>query len=312
VTALRAGRIGFIERRHPPGYEGAVADVLVPLLRQRGAQVDVVHAEEGVHRLDGTFPWSLVVLKSGSAAALHLAAAAEARGIACVNPSEASRITQDKLASAAVLRRAGLPLPACYLAWLGPSHSEADATGPLHRETDLPAIQALDGRTPCRNVAPSTSTLIDLAPRGWVVKAARGSRGEGLWMAAPGELPNLAPTLPDGAYLLMERVPHQGDDLKVFVAGDWMAAINRPFPATTLSAKRGHPVVLPDPAAAAAREAGRLLGLRCYGCDFVSGPHGWTLVDVNAFPGYKGAAEAPEALAAEILQAAAQVSRIAS
>jgi hypothetical protein len=47
--------------------------------------------------------------------------------------------------------------------------------------------------------------------------------------------------------------------------------------------------------------------LACYGCDFVRGPAGWTLVDVNAFPGYKGAVGAAAALAAEVARAGAAV-----
>lgn len=290
--------VAFLERRHPPGYEGAVAGLLVPHLRAAGARVDIVHAEEGAHRLDAPFPWSLVVLKSGSAAALHLAAAAEAWGVPCVNTSEATRLAQDKLAGAATLRGAGLPVPASYLAWLGPGRpTEGQRGAPLLAGGDAPAAPA----------APSDAPVVrleDLAAGTWVVKAARGSRGEGLWRAGPGELPALAETLPAGPYLLMEHVPHQGDDLKVYVAGDWTAAIARPFPATTLGAKRGRPAALPAEAADATRAAGRQLGLTCYGCDFIRGPSGWVLVDVNAFPGYKGADGAPLALAAEIGRAA--------
>ena len=74
---LHGAYIVLIERRHPPGYQGALVDRLVPLLREEGARVDLVHTEHGLHRLDAPPPWDLVVLKSGSSAALHLAAAAE-------------------------------------------------------------------------------------------------------------------------------------------------------------------------------------------------------------------------------------------
>jgi ribosomal protein S6--L-glutamate ligase len=277
---LRGARIGLMERRHPPGYRGALVERLVPLLLEAGARVDLVHAEHGLHRLDAPPPWDLVVLKSGSAAALHLAAAAESWGIPSVNGSEATRLAQDKLAGATVLQRAGLPIAPAHLAWLSPAQ---DRRGGL----ELDAI----------------------ADRPLVIKSARGSRGTGLWMVEAGELRRLAARLPQGPYLLMEKVPHAGDDLKVYVAGGWMAAIERPFPAESLSAKLGRPARVPDEVAAATREAGRLLGLTCFGCDFVDGPGGWTLVDVNAFPGYKGAQGAPEALVAEISRAAEEARR---
>ena len=275
TAALRGLRVGFLERPHPPGYTGGLTERLVPLLACAGAQVEVVQAELGVHRLDSRPAWDMVVLKSGSAAALHLAAAAEAWGIPSINGAEPTRLAQDKLASAAILQAAGLPIAPGYLIWLGPGVPDL-----------AQRLAPLDGGA-------------------WVVKAARGSQGVGLWSVPPGGLLVLAATLPAGPYLLMQHVPHAGDDLKVFVAGSWLSAIERPFPATTLAAKSGRPAALPDEVAAVVREAGRQLGLTCYGCDFVRGPSGWVLVDVNAFPGYKGAAEAAPALAAEISRFAA-------
>lgn len=291
--ALSGLLVGLIERRHPPGYRGAVVERLMPLLRREGARVDRVCAEEGLHRLDVAPPWDLVVLKSGSAAALHLAAAAEGWGVPSVNGSEATRVAQDRLASAAILRRAGLPVAPAYLAWLGPARSATIAD----RSTE-------DGRR-----AVFAEQLGALAGRPLIVKAARGSRGAGLWSAQAGEIVELAAGIPEGPYLVMERIPHSGDDLKVYVAGEWMAAVERPFPAKSLSDKLGRPARIPREVAATTREAGRLLDLTCYGCDFVLGPGGWILVDVNAFPGYKGAAEAPAALATEISRAALETRR---
>ncbi|HYN88676.1 MAG TPA: hypothetical protein VER55_09105, partial [Ardenticatenaceae bacterium] len=211
---LNQVRIGFLERRHPPGHRGALVDQLVPLLREQGARLDVVHSEEGLHRLNERPAWDVVVLKSGSAAALHLAAAAESWGIPCVNSSEATRLAQDKLANAAILQQAGLPIAPGRMVWLDPdgSHSTVRA-----------ALDALAGRK-------------------LIVKAARGSRGAGLWVAEPGELPDLAARIPAGPYLLMDYVAHSGDDLKVFVAGPWQAAIERPFPARSYEDKLGRPV----------------------------------------------------------------------
>jgi ribosomal protein S6--L-glutamate ligase len=275
------------------------------LLQKRGAQIELVHAEKNLHRLDTAPPWNLVVLKSGSAAALHLAAAAEAWGIPSVNRSEATRLAQDKLASAAILQRAGLPIAPVHLAWLGSGIVRSKVSA--RRSMD-------DGDSPVLTCnAPEGPQLLmrqlgELPDCPLIVKAARGSRGTDLWSVEPGELPALAlaATLPEGPYLLMQRVPHAGDDLKVFVAGKWITATERPFPAARYADKLGRPALLPSSVAEAAREAGRLLGLDCFGCDFVKGPDGWALVDVNAFPGYKGAVGAPEALAAEISHLASE------
>jgi len=166
------------------------------------------------------------------------------------------------------LQDAGLPVARSWAAWLDP--------------------------------ASQGSTALD--ERRLVVKAVRGSQGSGIWPVDAGGLGELRTRLPAGPYLVMEQVEHHGDDLKVYAAGDWLTAIKRPFPARTLTAKLGHPAALPSEVAEATRRAGALLGLTCFGADFVRGADGWALVDVNAFPGYKGAAGAPEALVAEIVR----------
>jgi ribosomal protein S6--L-glutamate ligase len=234
-----------------------------------GADVRVVHAELGEHRLDVPPPWDMVVLKSGSAAALHVAAAAQAWGVPSVNSTASTRMAQDKLVVALLLQDAGLPVARSWATWLDPHTS------------DLP-------------------TALDQRPL--VVKAVRGSQGTGIWPVDAGGLPELRSRLPSGPYLVMDRVDHRGDDLKVYAAGDWLTAIRRPFPARTLAAKLGSPAELPPEVAEATRRAGALLGLTCFGVDFVAGPDGWVMVDVNAFPGYKGASGAVEALTAEIVR----------
>ena len=301
TSALRRLRIGFIERLHPPGHRGSVTYHLLPLLRECGARVELVHAEQGLHRLDAPPPWDLVVLKSGSAAALHVATAAEAWGVPSVNRSEATRLAQDRLASAVLLRRAGLPVARARLAWLG-STSVRRETATLRPVLAGAASGA--GHEAYEDPTSISKQLEALTEQPLIVKAARGSCGVGLWAARVGELPALAERVPEGPYLLMDWVSHAGDDLKIFVAGEWMAAIERPFPAATYEDKLGHPARLPDDVAEAPREAGRILGLTCFGCDFVRGPDGWTLIDVNAFPGYKGADGAAEALVAEIRRVA--------
>ena len=262
---LRDVRIALLERPRSSRGLGYLSGPIARLLEGLGARVDVVHPERRPHRLDAPLPWHLAILKSGSSGALHLAAAAEAWGIPCVNPAEATRLAQDKVASAVVLSNAGLPFPGCRAMWLG-------------------------------------SAVPDTAPFGdeVVLKAQRGSLGMAVWKAKRGQLPDLVRSLPKGPYLLMDWIPHWGEDLKVYAAGRWMAGIRRPFPARTLEEKRGRSVPVPGEAAAVARETGRLLGLRFFGCDFVEGPEGWVLVDVNAFPGYKGASGAAEAIVHEI------------
>lgn len=276
MGALAGTVVGLLERRHPDA-RGSLLLELVPALRRHDAHVRLVHPDEGAHRLDPPSPWDVSLLKSGSPAALHLAAGAAAHGTPCLNDPEATRLAQDRLASTAVLAAAGLPVPRSRMAWIGSG--------------ETPPTEALDGRTPV------------------LVKAMRGSQGRGLWQAEAGGLAALRTSLPPGPYLVMERVEARGDDLKVFVAGAWMRAIHRPFPALTLAQKRGRPASIPEDVADAARRAGAALGLTCYGCDFVRAADGWWLVDVNAFPGYKGATGAAGAIVGELERIVTEVAR---
>jgi hypothetical protein len=247
VTAgtLRGLRLGFLCLRHPPGYRGSLFERLVPRLTAAGVLVERVHAGHGSYRLDEPPPWDLVVLQSESAAALHLAAAAEAWGIPSVNGSEATRLARDRLASAAILRRAGLPVPPAFLAWLGQTGLVAgDGGWTFHARVKL------DGDR--------VRAKLEEGPL--IVKSARGFQGSGLWIAEAGKLRELEARLPEGPYLVMEKVPHEGEDLKVYVAGRWMAAIECPFPAESLRDKLGRPATIPDDASEASREAGRSWG----------------------------------------------------
>lgn len=262
--SLRDVRVAVLDRPHPPGHRGALVADLVPCLRRRGAHVRVVHAERGLHRLDRAPDWDLTVLKSGSVAALHLAGAARAWGVPAVNDVEATRLARDKLAVALLLERSGLPVPPSRAWWHDPETA----------------------------VAPE---------RPVVVKAVHGSQGRGVWRVPAG-----APwpaDLPAGPCLVMADAGQTGDDLKVYLAGEWIAGVERTWPAATLAAKRGRPAVVPPEVERSSREVADRLGLRCLGCDWVRGD-GWVLVDVNAFPGYKGA-DGAAALAAEIARGSA-------
>ena len=53
------------------------------------------------------------------------------------------------------------------------------------------------------------------------------------------------------------------------------------------------------------RRCGRLFGLELYGVDLVKTPKGFSVIEVNCFPGYKGVPQGGERLAQFILQRAA-------
>jgi ribosomal protein S6--L-glutamate ligase len=274
TPSLAHRRVALVERPESLRTDGSLAPPLLAELEALGATVEPVDARKA-YRLDALPTWDVLVLKSGERAALHLAAAAEAAGVLCVNGAEATRRAQDRVASMAVLRDAGLPVPRHVSLELGEDHRPRG-------DSDLGVDRV-------------------------VVKSVHGTQGKTVWAVDAADLDALWRTLAPGPYLVMEHAGQTGDDLKVFAAGQWLAAIHRPFPAPTYEDKLGRPAAIEPDVAALVRACGEALELTCYGVDLVPGRSGWAIVDVNPFPGYKGAPDAPRAVAAAIAEAARAV-----
>jgi ribosomal protein S6--L-glutamate ligase len=274
-------RIAFFVR--PTVGEGRVAPQVsattaqtIELLRQRGARVDVVVPEAELWDLGRLRPeHDLYVLKSKTPLSLSLAAALEAAGARTVNRVAASGLAKDKLLHSALLARAGVPVPRAWACACGP------ALGRL--------LGGLNG-----------ARLLAKPPGG---SMARGIRR----LAAASELagedgPALIAAMagrggPPRPLLLQEEVPSDGLDLKLYVVGDWVAAIRRPFPARTEAEKRGRPAEVPSAIRRAALACGGALGLDLYGVDVLTSEAGFRVVDVNAFPSYRGIADGPRRVA---------------
>ena len=267
MSALRGITVGLVEHAEAL-TRPSLAHELVAALRRRGARLRIVVDHEPM-RLDTSPAWDVTLLKSGSQAALHLAAAAEGFGICSLNGAEATRLARDRLATTAALARAGLPLPPAWLV-------------------------ALNGSRPPAGQLPARQGEV-------LLRAASPRRGAELWRTTWDALPStLTPSLPSGAYVATDLLTPERGQLTVFVVGRWVRGIRRPFPARTLDEKRGRPAIVPAEVRQVTRRVGTLLGLRCYGCDFVATADGWRLLDVDAFPGYKDAQGAAEAIAAEL------------
>jgi ribosomal protein S6--L-glutamate ligase len=240
---------------------------IIARLREQGLWVDSIVPESGPLDLAEVRPrHDLYVLKSETPLALSLAGALAAAGARVVNTFRASNLTRDKVAATAVLAAAGVPVPPSWTTGQPAMLRPLLAEGPL-----------------------------------WL-KPQRGTRGTGIRRATdPLDLDEQAPpTDPHGLPLPLfaqREVPTSGRDLKVFAAGETLWAISRPFPARSLQEKIGTPAPLPSEIEAAALACGRTLGLELYGVDFLLSEDRFFVVDVNAFPGYKGVADAPQAVA---------------
>lgn len=134
------------------------------------------------------------------------------------------------------------------------------------------------------------------AGRRAVVKPRSGEQGHGVLLldgAAPPEPP--AP----GPWLVQERALGDGLDRKLYVIGDRVLGVRRSWPAPP--DRRGSAYRVPEGVRVVAVAAARALGLEVCGLDVVETAQGPVVVDVNAFPGFKGVPGAAETLTAHVL-----------
>lgn len=208
----------------------------------------------------------LYLLKGDHPLVLTAAGCLADAGAPCLNGFEATAAAADKARTHSRLVCAGLPVPDTWT-----------------------------------TAAPALALRAHDAAGARIVKPVRGAHGEGVALVRPGEDPPPG----SGPWLIQEAVPGDGYDLKVYGVGE-RAAVRRVRTTAGVVAVPREPVSDPDPAMVRlAVTAARSCGLTCFGADFVLGPDGPVLVDVNAFPGYRGVPEAPSWVADAVLQALA-------
>ncbi|MBA2575563.1 MAG: hypothetical protein H0V05_02810 [Euzebyaceae bacterium] len=229
--------------------EGSILPALTARLHAAGAQVSV-------DLVDADLPTralqaDLAVLRGLSPTALEAAARLDAEGIRCCNSRAATAAARDKASAAVFLAAAGIPVP------------------PMRAADDWPAV---------RRAA---------AGRAVVVKSTSGSRGRGVLHSDGRDLPEDAPF--PGPYLVEDRLDYDGSDAKLYLVGEAVDGVRRVWPPRGLEDKLGTPFAPPEDLSELARAAAAALGLELAGVDVIVGASGPVVVDVNAFPGYKGA-----------------------
>ncbi|MET7763218.1 alpha-L-glutamate ligase [Streptomyces sp. NPDC005393] len=213
------------------------------------------------------------LLKARTPRALALARFLEGCGAPVVNSAAATGLCQDRTAMAELAHRAGLPFASTR------------------------TVAALGRLTASQLRYP-------------VVVKSRHSRRHDLVARAddPVQLSALSAAWPDEPVVVQDFTPNDGWDHKLWViAGTVFAALRRSELApggrgTTLPLAPGE---LPAGWPALARRVGSVFTLGVYGVDVIDAGGGAPLiVDINAFPGVRGQAGAPEALAALALRTA--------
>jgi len=241
----------------------ALTEHVIARLWGRGARVDLIVPENGPLDIAQVRPaHDLYVLNEKSPLILSLAGALTVAGAVVVNTFRSCSLTRDKIATTAVLAGAGVPVPPSW------------TTGCPARLRSLLSEGPLWLKPPRGGRGPWVSRLLD--PTG---------------LDVPTDVYGLPLPL-----FAQRELPSEGRNLKVFVVGEEMWAIARPFPARTLEEKLGTPVALRPEVRAAVLACGRVLGLELYGVDFLEAGDRFFAMDVDALPCYKGAPQAPRAL----------------
>ena len=197
-----------------------------------------------------------------------------------------------------VLKDLGL-VPLAALAARGlPCCNDAGATA---RSLDKPAVgrrlRAAGVPAPDEVVLNDWSEVRRAAAGGpVVVKPRTGTQGQGVLL-----LDGPAPRTPAaaGPWLVQTRVQGDGLDRKLYVVGDAVDLVLRTWP--TPPDRSGRAAEVEPALRAVALRTAAALDLEVCGVDVLVTPDGPVVVDVNAWPGFKGVAGAAERLSAHLL-----------
>jgi ribosomal protein S6--L-glutamate ligase len=249
----------MIVRRVPPVPSPILVEAY-ERLRAMGYEVSESIAEEVLARCDEVDTTAdLYLLKSHTELSLSLAGALYTRGARLLNPYPSCALTQNKIVVSRLLSEAGVPAPRSWVT------------------ADFSFL---------RDVAATTQLII---------KPYMGHRGAGIVkVTSPEELDAIGPF--EYPVIIQEYIPGSGEDLKVYVVGDQVFGVQKPFSETSFSVP-GRPVPLTDELVDLSRKVGKACGLGLYGLDIIESDRGPFVVDVNYFPGYKGVPDAARMIA---------------
>jgi ribosomal protein S6--L-glutamate ligase len=238
------------------------------------AVFDAQTLPQGYGRQPGLLePPDVVLLKSRTPQARTVAQTAERAGSVVVNPPAATTAALDRAATAEALDRAGVPAP---------------------RSWSVPALRDL-AADPAGDADPAGHPVWPL-----VVKSRTSSRRDLVRLVTGrAELDELVPEWGDEPVVAQEFAANDGFDIKVWVIGEDLSAARRRSALESVdksSDEHLDPADLPEDWIRAARDAGAALGLQLYGVDLLITGGRPVVVDINPFPGFRGARGPAESL----------------
>lgn len=277
-------RICFL--MEPPRSSTSVTYEVLNGLKAGGADVEVVTERSGLIDLENfRFDYDLYLFKSHSPLAESLAAAAHYRGARLLNEYPATMKVRDKVLTCTMLLQAGIPTPRTFVT------DSIETLRPIAQEMPI-VVKPYRGRRGlgieiCLNEADFDALVKRRATD------VSGNEDEG------GED---GTALGERLIFAQEYEEHELYDYKAYAIGDYVHAIKRIFPAKTKEEKLGTPVGDDPELEDLVRGCGKLFGLQLYGVDLVKTPKGYSVIEVNCFPGYKGVPQGGERISQFILE----------
>jgi ribosomal protein S6--L-glutamate ligase len=256
-------KIHFFLNQRVHAEPNAIFAAAMRMLERRGFAVSGWIAEEQLCAPEHlNLDQDLYVLKSQTELSLSLAGILHDRGARLLNSYAACAMLQNKIVAANRLARAGVPVPRSWV------------TG------DFSLLRKLASKMPL------------------IIKPYRGHRGAGVHLVRnPDELAGIpAHGLP---MLAQQFIPGTGDDLKVYVVGEQVFAVRKPFSSKSFLGT-GVPCEVTPSVRDIALCCGRAFGLGLYGLDIIEGPDGPVVVDLNYSPGYRGVPDVAPIIASYI------------
>lgn len=252
----------LLARRNPPLPSQLVIEVC-DILSRRGIEIETGIAEELLLRPDQPLAdCDLYLLKSYTELSLSLAGVLHAQGANLLNSYPGCYAARNKIVAAQLLAAAGIPAPASWVT------------------NDLELLRSVVRQRPL------------------ILKPYMGWRGEGIRVIRREE--DLA-TIPARAEptLIQEYLSGNGEDLRLYIAGDQVFAVRKPFSPTSF-AQPGSPVPVSAELRDIGLRVGEVFGLSLYGVDLIETADGPKVIDVNYFPGFKGVPGAARVVAGHI------------
>jgi len=243
-----------------------IADQLV----QWGHEIEVLQPYAAVTSLTdlSLTKYDAYVLKTVSdGPGLTILEAAEAVGIPTINNSRAIRLVRDKAVAVAFAQACGLPIPATYFV----GHPRALLGVPE-----------------------------DIYPV--VVKPSNGTSMQDIHLVHTLEEMRQLQVDERSYYLAMHYVENTGYDIKLYVTGQEVHAVQKSSPLHGDVQESEIPVT--REMLKLARKVGQFFGLDLYGVDVLETPQGLVIVDINDFPSFYGVPRKVSSVAEYILHAA--------